>query len=664
MESEQNLNKNFLEKFSWHIKETPSTEITEKSPIEKNNFRVEGHTPTEIFIRELGQNALDAKLESKEGPVEIVIQEVEIEQGKRNLYQKVFSTKLKRLLEDSGDIKKKDPKDPEDKGYTPKFKALVISDYGTKGLESNENRRMSDWYKYWHVVGSQNLASKQNQLGSANQGKIAIWSFSSLSTVLGITKLRGGMTRAQGKCIMSTFSDNPANDLVRDCHSFFRKNKNEDNTISYDLEPHEIDQFNNLFDINPRGKFEYGTDFVLIESEDLNEELLLVQTIRNWAIPIAENKIKFNILNKILDKDNIYSLLDEYSDSLSGLSTDFIKFCIEARKKQNNHKIYKLKRDLNYESFKGAMLNDALFEDEVSSKEILKEFNNFEIIEIQFQPKIVYKDKPNSSDRFSTYLMKINREESDAKSLGLLMRSYQILWKEQNRVNKPAQSRDDLFLLTSADSYHINPLLTLFEEPTHLKFNGEQIDFKHKDVPYAEKPTKNLLSLFRRAAGLSAYYLNESDIEQDPDYFGDWFNDDSEKSQKGDKKDNPRKKIIKKKIVPPGPPKFPAAIDMEQEKGEIIIKSQKNYTFKEGDLINIKLAANLPSGCGNAFSEYTIFDFNLREMEVTHEEGCTIAYAELNELQIAPFQDEFRIKIDGFWDQWGYVMNSKIVNKN
>ena len=91
MESEQNLNKNFLEKFSWHIKETPSTEITEKSPIEKNNFRVEGHTPTEIFIRELGQNALDAKLESKEGPVEIVIKEVEIEQRKRDLYQKVFS---------------------------------------------------------------------------------------------------------------------------------------------------------------------------------------------------------------------------------------------------------------------------------------------------------------------------------------------------------------------------------------------------------------------------------------------------------------------------------------------------------------------------------------------------------------------------------------------
>ena len=29
--------------------------------IEKNNFRVEGHSETEIFIRELGQNAIDAK---------------------------------------------------------------------------------------------------------------------------------------------------------------------------------------------------------------------------------------------------------------------------------------------------------------------------------------------------------------------------------------------------------------------------------------------------------------------------------------------------------------------------------------------------------------------------------------------------------------------------
>ncbi len=655
MEQNPNIKENFLENFAWHINETPSTEITEKSPIEKNNFRVEGHTPTEIFIRELGQNALDAKLKTKEGPVEIVINEIEIDNEKKGLYQKVFSSRLKNLLEDSGDIEKGK--------YKPKFKALVISDYGTRGLESNVNRRESDWYKYWHVVGSQNFASKQNQLGSANQGKIAIWGFSSLSTVLGITKLRGGITRAQGKCIMSNFSDNPSNGKVRDCHTFFRKNQNEE-SISYDLDSNEINQFNYLFDIKPRTEFDYGTDFILIESEDINENLLLIQTIRNWAIPIAEDKIKFNIFNKILDKNNIYSLLDEYAESLSGLSTDFINFCIEARKKQNktNHKIYKLKKDLSYESFKGSMLNNSLFEDGITSEDILKEFNNYKIIEIQYEPKIIYKEKPNTNDHFSTYLKKINREESDAQSLGLLMRSYQILWKEQNRVNKPAQSRDDLFILTSADSFHINPLLTLFEEPTHLRFNAEQIDFKHKDVPYVETPTKNLLSLFRRAAGLSAYYLNESDIESDPDYFSDWFNDSGGEGKRGD--DNDKKKKKKKKRVGKIPPtKLPGVIDMQQENGIITIKSLPKYEYKEGDEINLQLAANLPSGCGNPFSNYTVFDFNLREMNVIQEEGCTIKYAELNQMTLEPYQTKFKIKLSGFWDKWGYVMNSKIERR-
>ena len=587
MEQNPNIKEKFLENFAWHINETPSTEITEKSPIEKNNFRVEGHTPTEIFIRELGQNALDAKLKTKEGPVEIVINEIEIDNEKKGLYQKVFSSRLKNLLEDSGDIEKGK--------YKPKFKALVISDYGTRGLESNVNRRESDWYKYWHVVGSQNFASKQNQLGSANQGKIAIWGFSSLSTVLGITKLRGGITRAQGKCIMSNFSDNPSNGKVRDCHTFFRKNQNEE-SISYDLDSNEINQFNYLFNIKPRTEFDYGTDFILIESEDINENLLLIQTIRNWAIPIAEDKIKFNIFNKILDKNNIYSLLDEYAESLSGLSTDFINFCIEARKKQNktNHKIYKLKKDLSYESFKGSMLNNSLFEDGITSEDILKEFNNYKIIEIQYEPKIIYKEKPNTNDHFSTYLKKIN--------------------------------------------------------------------FKHKDVPYVETPTKNLLSLFRRAAGLSAYYLNESDIESDPDYFSDWFNDSGGEGKRGD--DNDKKKKKKKKRVGKIPPtKLPGVIDMQQENGIITIKSLPKYEYKEGDEINLQLAANLPSGCGNPFSNYTVFDFNLREMNVIQEEGCTIKYAELNQMTLEPYQTKFEIKLSGFWDKWGSVMNSKIERR-
>ena len=49
-------------------------------------------------------------------------------------------------------------------------------------------------------------------------------------------------------------------------------------------------------------------------------------------------------------------------------------------------------------------------------------------------------------------------------------------------------------------------------------------------------------------------------------------------------------------------------------------------------------------------------------MHVVQEEGCTIKYA-VNQLTLEPYQDKFEIKINGFWDKWGYVMNSKIGRK-
>ena len=104
MELEQHLRETFLEKFSWHIQETHPTKITEKSPIEKNNFRVEGHSETEIFIRELGQNAIDAKRESDANPVEIVIKEIEIDQRNQGLYKNITQNVFFTLICTIGDM--------------------------------------------------------------------------------------------------------------------------------------------------------------------------------------------------------------------------------------------------------------------------------------------------------------------------------------------------------------------------------------------------------------------------------------------------------------------------------------------------------------------------------------------------------------------------------
>ena len=75
---------------------------------------------------------------------------------------------------------------------------MILSDRGTTGLQDD------DWEKYFHFSGQAHTGSKGSQnLGSANQGKVAIWGLSSIWTVLCRTKLKGGKTKVQGKCLMA-----------------------------------------------------------------------------------------------------------------------------------------------------------------------------------------------------------------------------------------------------------------------------------------------------------------------------------------------------------------------------------------------------------------------------------------------------------------------------
>ena len=54
------MSQSFLNNFKWEAKEFALDEIVSRNPREISNFRPEDKSQNEIFIRELGQNALDA----------------------------------------------------------------------------------------------------------------------------------------------------------------------------------------------------------------------------------------------------------------------------------------------------------------------------------------------------------------------------------------------------------------------------------------------------------------------------------------------------------------------------------------------------------------------------------------------------------------------------
>ena len=75
---------------------------------------------------------------------------------------------------------------------------------------------------------------------------------------------------------------------------------------------------------------------------------------------------------------------------------------------------------------------------------------------------------------FSVYIQKDNREGIDQsiqefenkKSTGMVMRNYQVLWDEINRMMTAANARDDLFVLLTTHSERFETFLTNLKSPT------------------------------------------------------------------------------------------------------------------------------------------------------------------------------------------------------
>ena len=90
-----NIGKHELTAFKWKDIQREITEGVSRTPLEKKNFRPENIDESEIFIRELIQNSLDAvKLTSRQ--VEVSINYKEIAQSDYRLYNHIVSSTLQR----------------------------------------------------------------------------------------------------------------------------------------------------------------------------------------------------------------------------------------------------------------------------------------------------------------------------------------------------------------------------------------------------------------------------------------------------------------------------------------------------------------------------------------------------------------------------------------
>ena len=665
MTLDKNEKLNILTKnFNWFSPVRDTRDTVKRAPLEKQNFRADNVDNTENFVRELIQNALDANDKSSPKPVSVEIKTIFIKDENKTLYNNIFSKTIRGFLEDSKDIKK---------SYKHSYKALIISDFGTTGLDGDiydsgedaTEEKGSNWLKYFHSVGKGSGTSKVYGLGSANQGKVAIWALSRVWCILGMSKISGGATRFQGKCLLSD-NVNLSNTTFRECDAFYRKHDYE-----FNLDEEEISIFNDIFQIKKREKFELGTDFILLEAHDFEEERVLHSIIQNWSIPIFEGKLEIDINGFFINKFNIENIIQDNHKNLKNISLEFLKFCLRSRAGENIIK-YKLKRDLPDKVFEERTLRKELFENEVIEKDLMDKIFDNKIVEIEFQPTIRYKNKREFIDRFSVFITrKSSKDNSENGSQGLMMRMEQILWDEHSFCFQAAKTRDDIYVLIAGRSPRICDLLTHFEVPTHRKFLEKLPDFNNENIPYTKNNAINNLRLFKKSANKTLYFLFDGEIKEDPSFLHSLFPDDLFNNEKSKKKKKKPKDITipvdgTDPALPPVdlPPSLPKAIRIDQEEGtgNIKISSTNNYVFNEGDKFIITLAADCPEGTGNPFSEYTRYDFDLRKCTVAVEDGCLIE-ANFNKVEINPFTSSFKVIFEGLHPHWDYVHRYRMITK-
>ncbi|EEE40891.1 hypothetical protein [Prochlorococcus marinus] len=659
------------EKFFWNSEKRQKFSGVRKAPIEKDNFRDED---TETFIRELIQNALDAKNQTRNSPVLVKLKSFKIQDNdQKNLYKNIFSSQIKDLLELSKTI---------DKEYKPSFEVLTISDYGTNGIDGyippvnysadefedfenaeDEEDDNSDWVKYFHKVGNVGKTSKKGKLGSRNQGKISILSISKIWTILAKSKIKNGDTRFQGKALLTEQINKNRAEFI-ECDVFFRKKDDK-----YELNEYEIEIFNKLFQLDKRGMNDFGSDFVLLEAHDLNQEKLICSILQNWAIPIIEGKLEIELNNLRINQYNVENLFSDFSDKIKNVSLEFIRFCVKARSSENVIK-YKLKRNLTKkELIEGRSLKAEMFSERISEKEIMNSIFENKIIEIEFQPKIKYKYEPDFDDRFSVFItQKSDLDNTNYGTQGIVMRMEQILWEEDGGSFKTAKTRDDIYVLISSRSKRISELLTYFEVPNHRQFKANIPDFGNPKMPYIKTNAQDNLRLFQQSANKALSFLFDGETQDDPSFLYTLFEDDYPTPENSSSDRKPKKPSDNEVINPALPPidlprGKPKALDAKQDGGDLYIFSLPNYDYVEGDLFELIFVPDNLEGTGDPYSEYTPADLDFKKCNVALEEGCEIE-TDFNKILLRPFCKNFKVNFEGLWPHWDFIYKSKHKNNN
>jgi hypothetical protein len=598
--------------------------------IAMNNFRGETKNFAEIFIRELMQNFLDARVMGGQGSESrITIRLLNNSTGLDASYnQKVIENLMPHLKASYVEVKKH----PNDLDFS-RPEVLVIEEYLTVGLTGKTNKsgakgKDERWANFWFGEGK--ASKKGGELGRAGEGKIT-YNMASLANSLISISTRDGEKYGHlfGKCVFPSTYEVDGIEYGRNCYWCLNDSSDLEQPIPT-TDSEIVEKFKNAYCLE-RNLDQPGTSWVIpFPQKSLSKKSLIKALLKDFFFTIYSSKVEIEICGEKITQSNLIRLAEKY---LTGEepSIGFLVF-LEHVHAAEPKGLYRAKMGW----WKDSALNGESFENN-QYDEIKENFDLGKHVGIKFPVEVCPKDKEPVCSFITVWIQK--RDQASCEHV--YVRGDLIISDE-----KTLQKRSAVFAAVIAEDEKISDFLANAEVASHLRWNREEDTLKENyDERY--KTLGNVRSALPQLFNL----LRGSQEKRVEDLLVDILSipDSSGKKKKSKKDAGKGKKKQGGEEAPPPKPKF---IHIDDGQGIRI----KPGPAAKGNGVSypvtgyIKIAYERQAGFGSPFSNYHPFDFDLSEFEEEQFRSKNMNILSRNEnlIEFEITNEEFYLEITGF----------------
>lgn len=596
--------------------------------LSENNFAKERHDWFSILLREILQNALDARAETA-SCVEVSLRTTILSTDAKKYIRSIIPAKhIDRFRKSVPHI--------EEELISATEKCLIIEDFGTIGLtgsltDPNIDGQGENWNAFWFREGEGGKEATSGN-GGAGQGKITYYSASAVRTIFGYTVRRNDLSNA----LLGSSS------FLRDYEYDEKKWRRDaywgiptaNNLVHPQQGASQIKEFCDLLDIR-RKVTEPGLSLVIPSPKEYNPNDAVAIAIAEFFVPIYRGHLAVVIDDVRLDKSTITSIADSVltDDKAKALHTtttkgfrEFLALAVD-RSMSNELEAVSSDAPLSASSFSAETLN-----------KLRSDFQEGKAVSIRIPVFVRPKKGAEVSSSFDVHLISPPNLE---KAEQAVIRRDLLIGDEPIGQGKVKQRIRALTLITD---HALSRLLLTAEEATHLRWNT-----RLPRLSEYYKKGEHSVATVRHGAARLLDILTEGDQAPDFKLLAKYF---PVPGQLNSKKSAGKKKPGDKsnKPLPEIPPPIPKILTLRATKDGCIVENKKSDPISSDTLPIRAIIEFAYEGIEkDAFNEYDPLDFDISDpsFSVTGS-GFNIVERELNRLELLITEQLFNVAVSGF----------------